>query len=87
MTCPHGHSELALLHMLTGPQATRPCPKCGEAPQFGGVAMSIGMLGGGLHLKSASVYKIGMPIYKFCALSIRLQILSINPYLLLEYNN
>ena len=46
MTCPNGHPELALPHMFTGAQATKPCPKCGEVPQFLGLAMSIDMLGG-----------------------------------------
>lgn len=46
MTCPHGHPELALHHMFTGAQATKPCPKCGKVPEFIGLAMSIDMLGG-----------------------------------------
>ena len=45
MTCPNGHPELVLPHMFTGAQATKPCPKCGEVPQFFGLAMSPGFLG------------------------------------------
>lgn len=45
MTCPNGHPELALVHMFSGAQATKPCPKCGEVPEFGGLVMSPGMFG------------------------------------------
>ena len=39
--CPHGHPEAVRDYMMFGIRPTKPCPKCGEIPNFVGGAMSL----------------------------------------------
>ena len=39
--CLNGHPEAALEYMTYGIRPTKPCPECGEIPEFGGGAMSL----------------------------------------------
>ena len=40
--CPHGHREAALAFMTYGIRPTEPCAECGEIPELGNMAMSLG---------------------------------------------
>ena len=40
--CPRGHQDAALDYLMHGITPTKPCPECGEIPNFGDVLTSLG---------------------------------------------
>ena len=40
--CPRGHQDAALDYLMHGITPTKPCPKCGELPNFGDVFTNLG---------------------------------------------